>query len=98
MNAFQKFLEILSAVKAMFPLIVQFVRDVENAFPPGGFGAQKLALVRAWLESAFDKANDFGLTFDDLWPKIAAVVSSLVTAYNAIGVFRRAAEQPAKPS
>ncbi len=83
---------ILAAIVALLPILVEAIKAVETAVPEGGQGQRKLELVRAWLEAAFTAAGELNVTFAQIWPALSATVTSLVTIYNSLGAFRKAAQ------
>lgn len=91
----QKIVAVFSLFRAITPMIVEFVQVVEGMIPGDGKGKEKLALVRAWLEAAFAGIESAGVTFGELWPRIEAMIASLIATYNALGVFRKGNAVPA---
>lgn len=83
------FLAIFQLIIQLLPLVTQAVQAVEQAIPQGGQGAQKLAIVRGMLESAFKTTGDAKVGFEQVWPSISVAISGLVTAYNAAGRFNK---------
>ena len=85
----QRFIMIMSIVAQMFGIIATTIKAVEAALPEPGQGGKKLEIVRAALESAFDKVENAGVTFNDVWPTINTVITMLVGVYNSIGLFKK---------
>ncbi|MCL4687489.1 MAG: hypothetical protein KJ007_02865 [Burkholderiales bacterium] len=84
-----KYLEIAKLVLALFPVLISAIKAVEEAIPGQGNGEQKLAMVRGVLENAFKVATDVTVQFEALWPALAGVIGSVVTAFNASGIFKK---------
>lgn len=85
----QQFLMILSLVQQLFPMVIAIVKQVEEAFPEGGQGAVKLAMVRSALETAFRSYTEAQVTFDKLWPTLKIMIDGAVAIYNATGKFKK---------
>jgi hypothetical protein len=64
----------------LVPAIIAALKAIEEAIPGQGQGELKLTAVRQMLE-----AVDGGI--GKLWPQISGVVASLITLFNATGVF-----------
>jgi len=79
------------AVAGLFPVIDGVVKGIEDALPTGTSGSVKLEAARQTLSGVFSIASEIGVTFETAWPAIASVISALVGAYNAIGLFKKAA-------
>lgn len=84
-----QFIQIARAVLALLPLILEAVKVIEAALPESGRGAEKLALIRAALESAFASASDTAGSFDQIWPALQSTVSAVVGLFNSVGLFRK---------
>lgn len=84
-----KYLEIAKLVLALFPVLISAIKAVEEAIPGQGNGEQKLAMVRGVLENAFKVATDVTVQFEALWPALAGVIGSVVTAFNSSGIFKK---------
>ncbi len=84
-----KFLQIAKLLISLLPILIEAVRAVESAIPESGKGEQKLAMVRAALESAYEISTDLDLTFVQIWPQIQKIISSVVSTFNATGVFKK---------
>lgn len=88
-------LAIIRAVLALLPVIIEAVKAIEAAFPMGGAGQQKLAAVRALVESSYGAASNATIAFEALWPTVSATIGAVVTLANSTGVFKTSA-QPAQ--
>lgn len=62
----------------LLPAIIGAMKAIEEAIPGQGKGEQKLAAVRALLETVYEKTNDF-------WPEIAKIIGVLVPVFNSLG-------------
>ena len=85
----QNALLILQIISQLFKTIVALVTAVEESLPESGQGAQKLELVKGWLQSAIGAQEALALTFDQLWPALQTTISSIVAIKNATGVFKK---------
>lgn len=92
-----KFLNILAIVSQLFPLVLSFIRNLEEAFPQSGQGGAKLEMLRKLLESAFESIGQVGVTWAEIWPRLNVMINSVVAMYNALGTFRKPAP-PAEPT
>lgn len=86
----QKLVMILTLVNQLFPLLIQTVKMVEQAFPQGGQGAAKLEMVRKALEDAFQTVTDVQVSFDQMWPTLKGMIDMAVKIYNLTGEFKKA--------
>lgn len=84
-----QYVNTIRLILSLLPLVLEVIRAVEAAFPQGGNGAAKLALVREAIEGGYNLANDTVVAFDTVWPAINRIVDASVAAYNASGVFRK---------
>ena len=84
-----KFLSLVRIVISLMPILIEAIRAVEEALPGSNNGAAKLAMVRGLLESSYETATDTEATFSEIWPAIQKTVSSIVTAFNNAGVFKK---------
>ena len=80
---------IIKLVLSLLPTLIEAVKAVEAALPQSGQGAQKLALIRQTLESAFGVAGDAVATFDSVWPALEKVVGAVVGLFNRTGEFNK---------
>lgn len=83
------FIEILKMILTLFPLVIQAVQAIEAAIPTGGNGQAKLELIKNTLQSAYDASTQAFGTFEQIWPVLKNVVSGIVTAFNATGIFKK---------
>lgn len=81
------YIQIIQLVIALLPQLIEAVKTVETALPQSGQGAQKLAIVRSILESAWTTGGQAKAAFDQVWPTLGATISALVAAFNIAGVF-----------
>ena len=80
----EKLIAILKMVFNLIPLVQQGVDTIEAALPQGGQGAQKLELLKTWLQSALTSGTALEAEFEQLWklvtPFVALYVASKKTA------------------
>lgn len=74
--------KLLRYIYAIYPLIVSFVKEAENA---GGMGAEKMAAVRAALE----KVWNYTLALGDVWDSVKPYIDGIVALYHARGIFKK---------
>ena len=80
------FLTIAKTVLSLLPLIIQTINELEKAFPVSGAGAQKLDVLKTIMQSSYDISEDGkDGKFDNLWPAVVKIVSSLVSLKNKTG-------------
>lgn len=63
-------------------IIIAGVKAVEAAMPEAGKGPEKAQAIKAILAEATDN-------IDAMWPALSALVSLLVSIYNARGIFKK---------
>lgn len=73
----EKFINLMQLI----PVIAAAVKNIETIVPQGGNGAEKLKAVVDSIISISDSFKEFE-------PQIRKIASSLVTLYNAIGIFK----------
>jgi len=71
----------LLMVLQIVPLLIEVIRSVDRLIPVGGYGKEKLALVKAMLETAFN-----GIT--DIWPILEVIIAKVVAIANVTGAFK----------
>ena len=81
-----KFLEILSVVTKLIPMLIEAIKAIEEAIPGQGQGEKKLAAVRSILEAATNFVDE---QLDDVWPVLERVIAALVELFNKTGVFNK---------
>jgi hypothetical protein len=84
-----QFIQTARLILTLLPLILEAVKVIEAALPESGRGAEKLALIRAALESAFATAADTVGTFEQIWPALQSTVAAVVGLFNSVGLFRK---------
>lgn len=83
-------------VPMIWPLLVNLVREIEDAIPEPGQGSVKLAAVKAFLTGLLTKLGLTEALVQRVWPALEAVVSGLVGVYNTLGVFKTRRPEAAK--
>ena len=81
--------EYLGWVKRLWSMVVEIVRLIEETIPDDGAGKEKLMAFDIMLKAAIEKADDIDAEFDKLQPVAHDIVSSVVTLFNTVGLFRR---------
>ena len=84
----QNFLAIFQLVLQLLPIIVDAVRTIERAYPQAGQGVQKLAMVQAILQSAYEDVSNAAVTFEKLWPTLRTAIGTVVALENKLGNFK----------
>ena len=84
-----KYLQLIQLIISLLPTLISTIKAVEDAIPGSGHGEQKLAMVRAMLESAYEVSTDVMGSFIDVWPALEKTISSIVAAFNAVGLFKK---------
>ena len=84
-----KVLEAMKIILSLLPAIIEAVKSIEAAFPNSGKGAEKMALVRATLQAAYESAVDKLGKFEDLWVIIQPVITAVVSFANSVGLFKK---------
>lgn len=84
-----KFIVILQAVLELLPAILKAIAALEEAMPDSGKGKEKLAIIKATVETVYEKGSNAIGTFTDVWPVLESVIGKVVNIYNAIGVFKK---------
>ena len=81
--------EYLGWVKRLWSMVVEIVKLIEETIPDDGAGKQKLAAFDIMLKAAIAKADDIDAEFDKLQPVAHDIVSSVITLFNTVGIFKR---------
>lgn len=89
-----KFLNLFVVLAQLFPAVLTFIRELENAFPQAGQGAAKLALLREMLEKAYVTIGDVTVRWAELWPLLEALIAKIVALANSLGVFPKPKSTP----
>jgi hypothetical protein len=71
------------------PDIIKFIRSIEELFPEQGKGAEKLAILRGYLEAAWQGFGTAVPAFEEFWPRLKTVIDAIVSTFNAIGIFKK---------
>lgn len=78
------FLDILSKIVQLLPILDQLVMGVEQIHGAGN-GAQKLNTVLTTVQGAIEGASAVGATFDQMKPALTNAVNGIVATYKAAG-------------
>lgn len=81
--------EYLSWVRRLWNMVVEIVKLIEETIPDDGAGKEKLAAFDVMLKAAIEKADDIDAEFDKLRPVAHDIVSTVVTLFNTVGIFKR---------
>lgn len=81
------FIEVLSIITKLLPVLIEVIKAVEAAIPGQGEGEKKLAAVRAILETVSDFVG--GDTLNQIWPALEKVIAALVALFNKTGQFEK---------
>lgn len=81
--------EYLGWVKRLWSMVVEIVKLIEETIPDDGAGKEKLAAFDIMLKAAIAKADDIDAEFEKLQPVAHDIVSTIVTLFNHVGIFKR---------
>jgi hypothetical protein len=84
-----QFIAIITLINQLFPLIIQTVKAVESAFPAGGQGAAKMAIVQGVIQHALEVSTDLQVTAAQIVPVLTPIINGVVAMLNATGIFTR---------
>lgn len=79
------FIEKARFILSLLPVIIGAIQALEEAIPGSGKGEEKLAAVRAALESVYSTGGDVFDSFEEAWPIIESTIGSLVSLFNKVG-------------
>lgn len=85
------YLALVKLIVSLLPVLIEAVKAVEAAIPQSGQGQAKLAAVQSILGAAWKASSDATVAFEQVWPALSAAVSAVVAAFNAAGIFKKAA-------
>lgn len=88
---FAKLVRLVKAAAAFIPQVIEIIKVVQASMPGDGRGAEKLAVARAFLESAWEVAADGEITFAEVWPYIEKAIARLVEHFKTNGTFTKPA-------
>ena len=75
-------MEKLLQVLRILPAIITAIKAIEEAIPGNSFGEQKLAAIRAILETTDSSISN-------IWPVLENVIGILVKTFNSVGIFKK---------
>jgi len=70
-------LQVIKLLIALGPAIIEFMMALEKLFPENGRGAEKLALLKGYVEGIWNTLGSAVPKFEDMWPKIEAIVAAV---------------------
>ena len=82
-----KFIQTAKMILSLLPAIIEAIRAIEAVMPEGGRGKEKLAIVKAAIDSAAVAADGTMTAVEAVWPAISNTISTIVGVFNATGVF-----------
>lgn len=77
------FLAVLKLIITLLPIIHSAVDQIEQLFPQGGYGAQKLEMVKTIIEKSISISELGGSAFGSIWPIISGVIGHIVSLKKA---------------
>jgi hypothetical protein len=89
---FTQIIATANAVASLLPVVATLVQGVENAMPAGTPGAMKLEAVKSGLASIYAAEQNLSVHFDAIWVPLQGMITTLVNAFNAAGLFVRKAQ------
>lgn len=84
-----RFIEFAKLLVSLLPTLIQAIVVVENSFPGKGLGGDKLEMVKAILQGAYDIGEDGKITFDEVWPVMEKAINAIVKMFNKKGSFNQ---------
>lgn len=81
-------LESIKLILSIFPALISAIKTIEASIPVDGKGAEKLELVKNVMQATFDNSEKAVSTFEQIWPMLQSVITSIVNAFNSTGVFK----------
>lgn len=85
----KNFIAILQLLATLYPILMQTIKSLEEAMPEPGQGPAKLEILKGTLEAAYLKMEKAQLKFEEVWPSIQMLVTTIVAVFNATGVFKK---------
>lgn len=80
-----KFIKTVQIVLQLLPALITAIKAIEQAIPGSGKGEQKLAAVRATLETVNEATGDLEQPFEEVWKILSKVVGIFVATLNTAG-------------
>lgn len=80
---------LLTLINQLFPLILKTIETVEQAFPAGGQGAAKLAMVQETIKKAMEVSGEVAVTSTQLYTVLGPVINGIVALKNSTGMFKK---------
>jgi hypothetical protein len=76
-----------SAVQSAVGLLPGMIQSAETLLPVKGSGAQKLEMVKNWVQGALAFEGHAAEVIEAIWPRVEPVIATLVTLYTGNGAF-----------
>jgi hypothetical protein len=58
-------------------------------FPQKGQGPTKLEMIKSLIRNTINQAEEKSAVFEKVWPVVEGLVSTVVTGFNALGIFSK---------
>jgi len=84
-----KYIEIFKTVVLMLPALIDAIEAVEKVFPATGRGQEKLELLKDIIEKSYASGTQLTVSFEQLWPTLSGVISTVVGLFNKTGKFQK---------
>lgn len=78
------FIAIIKLLVQLLPIIRAAVDQIDDLFPQGGYGSQKLAMVKTIVEQAISVSDLGAGAFGTLWPIIEGTIANVVSLKKSI--------------
>jgi hypothetical protein len=79
----------LKLLLSIGPDLMKFMKSIEDMLPDSGKGAEKLAILRGYLEGAWAGLGNALPAFEEFWPKLNTVITAVVSVFNSVGLFKK---------
>lgn len=83
------FLTVIKLLLSIAPDIIALLKKLEELWPSAGYGKDKLAIVKEYIQKAWDLGEGVLPDFEKVWPKVEAIISGIVAILNSAGLFAK---------
>ncbi len=80
-------LTVIKLLLSIAPDIIALIKKLEELWPSAGYGKDKLAIIKEYIQKAWDLAEGVLPEFEKVWPKIEAIISGIIAILNGAGLF-----------